>query len=261
MSERMRDEELEATLVEIGERLDYPAPTALAATVSARLREPRRPLARWRWPRLVPALAIAALFLVVIALAAPGVRSAAVEFLHLRGIDIFPVPSVASLAPSPAVVIPGERVTLEEARRRVHFPVRQPTVPELSSPDVVLLDTSGGAERLTLLYAERAGLPPSQVPGVWGLFVEFAGSVDANFFGKAVGPGTTLEEVTVNGGRGFWLAGAPHLFFYRDAAGTIQQETLRLAGNTLIWEQGGVTMRLEAPVTKDQALLIAASVR
>ncbi len=261
MTERMRDEELEATLVDIGGRLDYPQPTRMAQAVRARLREPRPKRPLWSAPAFAPAFVTLALLLVVVALGSPGVRSAAREFFHLRGIDIFPVPSVATVAPTLPVTIPGERVSLDEARRRVHFTVRQPTVPELMAPDAVVLDTTGGAERVTLLYGERAGLPPTQVPGASVLLVEFRGSVDAAFFGKGFGPGTTLEEVTVNGGRGFWLAGAPHFFFYRDPSGGIQQETLRLAGNTLLWEQDGVTLRLEAAVTKDQALRIAASVR
>jgi hypothetical protein len=265
MTERMRDEELAATLVDIGGRLAYPEPTQMASAVRARLREPRPRRRWWTAPAFAPAFVTLALLLVVVALGSPGLRSAAGEFLHLRGIDIFPVPSVATVAPASAspsaVTIPGERVTLDEARRRVHFTVRQPTVAELASPDVVLLDTTGGAERVTLVYASRAGLPPTQVPGVSALLVEFRGAVESNFFGKAVGPGTTIEEVTVNGGRGFWVAGAPHFFFYRDPAGGIQQETLRLAGNTLLWEQDGVTLRLEASVTKEQALRIAASVR
>jgi hypothetical protein len=260
VTERMRDDELEAALVEIGARLNYPVPTQLASAVRARLREPRPRRALWTPPAFAPAFATLAVLFLVVAFASPGLRSAAREFLHLRGIDIFPVPSVPSVAPSLPVAIPGERTSLDDARRRVHFTVRQPTVPELSAPDVVLLDTTGGAERVTLLYGDRTGLPPTQVPGVSALLVEFRAAVDSAFFGKAVGPGTTLEEVTVNGGRGFWLAGAPHFFFYRDPSGAILQETLRLAGNTLIWEQDGLTLRLEASVTKDQALRIAASV-
>ena len=38
-------------------------------------------------------------------------------------------------------------------------------------------------------------------------------------------------------------------------------ETLRLAENTLLWERGGVTYRLEAQVTRDEAIRIASSFR
>jgi hypothetical protein len=74
---------------------------------------------------------------------------------------------------------------------------------------------------------------------------------------------TTLEKVTVNGHPGFWIQGAPHFFFYRVAgtSGSVEQETLRLAGNTLIWTQGNLLLRLEAQVDKDTALRIAASFR
>ena len=49
--------------------------------------------------------------------------------------------------------------------------------------------------------------------------------------GKGLGPGTQLEELSVNGGRGYWIEGWPHLYFYRDAAGQVRQGTTRLVGN------------------------------
>lgn len=269
MSERMRDEELESTLFEIGERLQYPAATDLASVVRARVREPRvrrpfwsargRPL--WSARGFFPALATLGVLLVVLAFASPGLRSAAGEFLHLRGIDIFPVPSVPSVAPSPAIAIPGERVTLEDARRRARFTLRVPTAPELGAPDDIFLDSSAASDRVTLVYRERAGFAVSAEAGVSALVVEFRGALDEILLGKATGPGTRVEAVTVNGGRGFWLEGAPHLFFYRDSSGTPQPETLRLAGNTLVWEQDGLTIRLEAAVSRDQALQIASTFR
>jgi len=72
----------------------------------------------------------------------------------------------------------------------------------------------------------------------------------------------TVEPVAVNGQPGFWIQGAPHLFFYRvgGSTGSIEQETLRLAGNTLIWTQGNLLLRLEAQVDKATALRIAASI-
>jgi len=262
----VRDDDLEATLVDIGRRLRYPDSSSVVSRVRARIARPRTFRERWSLRALAPALATLALLLIVIALALPGVRAAAGEFLRLRGIDIFPVPSVpmvapsASSSPSPSLLVPGERVSLDEARRRVHFTLTVPDAPELGAPDEVVVDTTGGAERVTLIYRDRPGIAPSPA-GPAAIVVELRGAVEGTFFAKGVGPGTTLEEVVVNGGRGFWLAGSPHFFFYRDATGAIQQETLRLAGNTLIWEQGGVTLRFEAMVTKDQALRIASTFR
>jgi hypothetical protein len=261
LASRYPVEELEATLVALGHDLAYPRPTALAAAVRARIAARPRPLPWWRRYAVAPAFVTAVLLLIVLALGSPGVRAAAQEFLHLRGIDIFPVPSVPSLTPRPSLspssgFIPGDRVTLAEAQRRVHFTIRQPA--ELGAPDEIYVDS---AERVTLVYRERPGIPPSPATGIAALVVEFQGTVDASFFGKLVGPDTTLTQVSVNGTTGYWLEGAPHFFFYRLENGTVLQDTLRLAGNTLIWVENGVTLRVEANVPKETAVRLAATFR
>jgi len=265
--ERMSEQELDAALADLGERLAYPRPTRLADAVSARLREPRA--GRWwdalRSPRyaFAPVFATLAVFALVIVLAMPGTRAAASDLLHAWGIDIFRVPAIATPAvhPSPRAGL-GALTTLVDARVRAGFPVRLPSDPRLGMPDEVYRQggDASGAQRISLVYGQRAGIPISHEPGVSVLVVEFRGTVDENLTGgKGAGPDTKIESLSVNGGRGLWLEGAPHLFFYRDASGVIQTETLRLAGNTLIWEQDGVTFRLEAQVSREEALRIAAS--
>ena len=268
--ERMTEQELDATLAALGERLAYPQPTRVADVVRARLREPRT--GRWwdalRSPRyaFVPALATLAVMLLVVVLATPGARAAATEVLHAWGIDIFRGPPIATPAVTAAPRAGlGDLTTLADARLRADFTLRVPTDPRLGTPDEVyrgLADATGSHQRITLVYAQRSGIPLSHEPGVSALVVEFRGRPDEQLIGgKGAGPDTKIESLTVNGGRGLWLEGAPHLFFYRDPAGTISTETLRLAGNTLIWEQDGVTFRLEAQVSREDALRIAASFR
>jgi len=263
--ERMPEQELEATLVDLGERLAYPHPTRLADAVRARLHEPRAP--RWwdaiRSPRyaFAPALATLALILVVSLAAVPEARAFADEFLRLRGIDIFRTTATPSApAASAAVPFPGERVSLEDARRRAPF-LRVPTDARLGTPDQVYIDQTQAGERVTLVYVSRAGIPVSRDAGVSAVVVVFRGRVDDSLFGKVTAPGTRIEEVSVSGGRGFWLEGAPHQFFYRDAAGNPWPETLRLAGNTLLWEQSDATFRLEAQISREEAIRIGASAR
>jgi hypothetical protein len=268
--EPMSEQELDATLAALGERLAYPRPTRLADALRARLREPRA--GRWwdalRSPRyaFVPALATLAVMLLVIALAVPGARAAATDFLHAWGIDIFRGPAIATPAvtASPRAGL-GAITTLSDARLRADFTLRVPTDQRLGAPDEVyrgLADATGLHQRITLVYAQRPGIPLSHEPGVSVLVVEFRGRPDETLIGgKGAGPDTKIESLSVNGGRGIWLEGAPHLFFYRDESGMIWTETLRLAGNTLIWEQDGVTLRLEAQVSRDEALQIAASFR
>ena len=66
--------------------------------------------------------------------------------------------------------------------------------------------------------------------------------------------------MTVDGEPGFWLAGASHGVLYEHASGAVREAPARLAGNTLIWRRGGLTLRLEADITKERALAIARSV-
>jgi hypothetical protein len=263
--EPMREQELEATLADLGERLAYPRPTRLAAAVRARLNEPRP--RRW-WeavlaPRFAfaPALATLVLILVVSLAAVPEVRAAADEFLRLRGIDIFRTTATPSApAASPAMPFPGQRVSLEEARSRAPF-LRAPADARLGAPDHVYIDQTGAGDRVTLVYVSRPGIPVSPDAGVSAVVVAFRAQIDESLLGKVGVAGTRIEEVTVNGGRGYWLEGTPHQFFYRDAAGNPSPETLRLAGNTLLWEQGGVTFRLEAQLAREDALRIATTFR
>jgi hypothetical protein len=258
VTERMRDEELEATLRDIGTRLDYPAPVAMASAVRARLRAPRR--TGWRLV-FAPAAVTVALVALIIGAVAADLPANAIDFLRVRGIDIFPVPSVSATLPPPKITFSGERVTLAEARSRVRFAVQVPSAPELGAPDDVYVETVGTTDRLTLVYRQRAGIPVSPTAGVSAIVVELGGTIDAQLLGKGTGPDTPVESVNVGGARGYWIEGAPHLFFYRDPSGNAVQETLRLAGNTLVWEQGNVTLRLEAQVMKDEALRIAATFR
>ncbi len=72
-------------------------------------------------------------------------------------------------------------------------------------------------------------------------------------FEKLVTIRQDVEHLTVNGGRGIWVAGTHVVYEVFDQP--------RLSGSTLIWEQNGLTLRLEGKITKTQALRIGRSVR
>ncbi len=269
MGERIDDEELERALSDIGGRLAYPD-SDLWPAVRARIAERRA--APW-WSRfgdrrtaLAPVLVTLLVMVVALFTLSPELRARAAEALGLGGVQIFRVAETPRPAPSPSASPAGfgrPVQSLAEASAAAGFTVRAPAA--LGQPDAVYVEPAPGEStsgmRVTLVYTVRAGIPVSPQAGVSALVVEFKGTVEQIVLGKAVGPGTTIESVTVNGGPGFWLAGEPHQFFYRDPSGNFQADTLRLAGNTLLWEEGGITHRLEAQVSKDEALRIASSVR
>ena len=139
----------------------------------------------------------------------------------------------------------------------------QITVPKsIGEPDEVYLQKppDGPAQgQVTLVYGQRPGIPVSRETGVSVLITEARGSVDRNIFGKMLGPDATLQEVQVNGQPGYWIAGTPHVFYFLDANGNFRQDTMRLATNTLIFNNGGTLVRIEGNMTKAQALEIAKS--
>ncbi|HET8628894.1 MAG TPA: hypothetical protein VFL91_15840 [Thermomicrobiales bacterium] len=155
----------------------------------------------------------------------------------------------------------GRRVTLAEARALVQFPVAVPALPDLGPPDEVYVSDQAPGGMVSLVWRARPGTPAAGPGGLGLLLTEFRGTIDRNILGKGIGPCTTLEQVAVNGEKGYWIAGQPHEFFYLGPGGAFTQEPLRLAGNTLIWQQGSLTFRLEGAQTKEEALRIAAATR
>ena len=77
---------------------------------------------------------------------------------------------------------------------------------------------------------------------------------------KIVNLNVTEQELIVvePGYAGVWLYGEKHAIFYPSTA---REEPFRLVGNALVYEIDGVTLRMEAEISKDEALRIARSMR
>jgi hypothetical protein len=274
MSQRELD--LEQALADLAASLEFPPTPDLAAAVTARLERapapaPARPRRRWwpgglvGWRRLAVAGLAAALLAAAVLVASPGTREAVARRLGLRGIGVQiggPPPPTVTTAPGARLDLGlGERVTLEEARRRVDFPVLVPSAAGFSQPDAVFVNQAvpaGG--RVDLVYRARPGLPASQFTDAGLLITEFRGQPTPEFLKKVAVMGV-VEEVTVGGEPGYWFSGEPHFFTYIDADGQFREERTRLAGNTLIWQRGDLTLRLEGQLPKEEAVRIAESMR
>ena len=85
------------------------------------------------------------------------------------------------------------------------------------------------------------------------LLTEFQGEALVE---KLIETSTRVEGVTVNGQPGAWIE-EPHVVFFEDLRGRMRQSTGRLAGKTLLWQHGEVTLRLEGDLSKEEALRIA----
>jgi hypothetical protein len=268
--------ELEQALADLAAALEFPPTPDLAAAVGARLDEaPARAPARARrrpwliglsgWRRLAVAGLVAVLLAAAVLVASPGTREAVARRLGLRGVGVElggPPPPTVTTRPGERLDLGlGERVTLEEARRRVGFPVLVPDVAGFRQPAAVFVNENappGG--RVDLVYRARPGLPASPFTDAGLLVTEFQGQPSPIFLKKVAVAGM-VEEVTVGGEPGYWFSGEPHFFTYQDARGAVREERTRLAGNTLIWQRGDLTLRLEGEITKQEALAIAESMR
>ena len=266
------DPTLERALQDLGRSLGYAPPDDLRRNVLARIATAPAPAVLW-WDRIAsprhglrPALIALAVLLLAVAFAVPGVRAAAGEALRFGAIEIFRVPAtpapsrLASPAGSPrptATPAFGTLVTLEVARARAGYPFTVPTDPALGVPDEVFLRAlRDNATQVTLVYRQRAGIPVSPFAGVSAVVVYLPGTFERGFLGKVAGPGTQVALVSVNGGDGAWLSGQPHQLLYRTGSQT-ESDELRLAGNTLVWQQGLTTVRIEAAIDQASALRIA----
>jgi hypothetical protein len=266
--------ELEAGLTTLGRDLAWPATPDLALTIRARIATSPIPLKAgtppWAgrvagWSQSRWALAAVAVVVALVALFAyTPTREAIANWVnvHTRFQQVPHLPTPTPLPPGPlgTRLGLGSQTTLGDASGALKWHLLVPS--SLGQPDEVYLQlpTLGPPQgEVTLVYSGRPGIPTSAQTGVGVLVTEARGSVNADFFGKMLGPDAKLEAVTVNGHQGFWISGAPHGFLLIDSNGNVRDETFRLATNTLLIDDGGTIVRIEGNLTKAQAFQIAAS--
>ena len=242
--------DLEQELAAISAAIAWPPTPRLRALPVQR----RSAMPRWAFA-VAAALVIAAGALIY-----TPTRDAIAGFLNLHT-TVNRVPALQSPSPRPGQSLGlGTPTTLAQAQGRLAWQITVPSA--LGQPDVVYLalpplGPSGG--EVTLVYTNLPGIKPSGQTGVSVLVTEARGAVNEQFFGKTVGPGTTIDSVNVNGHSGWWIAGAPHTIVFTDANGNPYFDTLRLATNTLLLDDNGMVIRIEGDITKAQALQIASS--
>ncbi|HEY0444188.1 MAG TPA: hypothetical protein VGC90_08200 [Candidatus Limnocylindrales bacterium] len=279
--------ELEHALRDLAPSVAYPsASPAFATNVTDRIAGAghltlagglrRRGIARVPRPVWRAVLLAAALILIVVAAAGalglglPGIRL-------ILGPPPIPTPSdtpqtsrpsaTASASATPLFsAAPGDRlglgssVSLAEAAIRAGFPVRLPRSPLVGAPDAAYVDATK-ANQVSLAWRPGPRLPATSDPTVGLLLGEFDGHLDEGFITKAIGTGTTVQNVRVGNNRGFWISGDPHFFFYQGPDGQVVEDSRRWVGDTLIWSDGPMTYRLEGSVGRDAAIAIAESLR
>lgn len=256
--------ELELRLRELDVELLFPLTPSLADTVSARLGDAetaasivrlpqRRVRTRW-WLTAAAALCLALLS----AFAFPQTRTTVAGWFGLEGVRFISADQVTTTPVGRSLALGGP-TTLTDARSQLSFTPLVPTLEGFEEPDDVYVDARPVGGMLALVYAERDGLLAGEVAGVGLLLTQFRGDLNPDFVSKGLPDDTIIESVEVADQPGVWVSGDVHLFFYTDPTGAVLNEELRLAGNTLLWQAGELTLRLEGPLALDEMLRIAES--
>ena len=172
----------------------------------------RRP-ARRRWPVIV---ALAAVLAVGAAFAVPSARSAILRFFHLRGVSIERVETLPAAAQRSLRASLGTPISRDAGEQLLGRPFALPGV-----------------------RVYRSGIAVSALvePGL--VLTEIRTGPDAMILKKYASGATQVEAVTLGAGiEGIWIHGRRHVFM-------APQLPARSAGNTLLWQRGAITYRLE----------------
>ncbi|GAA3632103.1 hypothetical protein C8D88_1011464 [Lentzea atacamensis] len=219
----MTGDDVEAALRDLGRQIQVPEPPDLTASVLTRINAPRR---RNRW--LTALVAAVTAFAIAFAVS-PAVRAAVQDLLEFAGVE-FHTEAPKSIAPP----LPSQEVSLDEARKQMPFEIHLPAL--LGTPDKLTVHEG----RFVTLHYGNLRLD------------QFDGTVQPAI-GKLI-HGEGVEQIDDK----VWVP-YPHRIFYIDRKGEWRNEEPHGAGQTLIWQRGQVTMRLEGDLTKERALEISAS--
>jgi hypothetical protein len=248
--------ELERALLAL--EVEWPATPDLAASVRVEIAKPAPARRFTGWRRRV-AIAVASVLVVAGGTLAvsPAARSTVWRWLGLEGVEIRREKPTATPAPRSTVGATlglGVPISVEQARKEgALFPDGLPDpIAAYRGPLV------GGQRPLALVYPAENGLKPSKVTGVALLVQTFRARVDEIILKKMSFSGS-VEFLTVGGSPAYWISGEPHGFQYTTSDGNADFVPQRLADHTLLVERGGKLLRIEGPISRDNAIKLAES--
>jgi hypothetical protein len=248
--------ELERALVAL--EVEWPPTPDLAAAVRMEIAGPA-PARRFTGWRRRLAIAVASVLVVAGGTLAvsPAARSTVWRWLGLQGVEIRRERPRATPVPHSAVGATlglGVPISVAQARNAgARFPDGLP------EPSAAYLGPRVGGQRpVALVYPAKDGLKPSKVTGVALLVQTFRARVDEILLKKMSTSGS-VEFLTVGGAPAYWISGEPHGFQYTTRDGNGDFVPQRLADHTLLVERGDMLLRIEGPITRGQAIELAAS--
>lgn len=230
----------------------YPPTPNIAAGVSARLRETSRrralpdfgSLLAQPAARFAAAAAAAAVIALGAALAVPTSRGALADFFGLSHVKVSVGPAEG---PTPPVLAPesfARPSSLIDAQTAVEFPLRFPAQDgDRLQPDAVYIQGETWDMPIIIFVYEDYDLYQTQL----------------GYFGKGL-PANSFEEISFAGLDALWIYQGGHIAEFLDAQGRTVVESRRSVDRaTLLWEENGITYRLETSLDQQAAIAVAES--
>ena len=230
----------ETELRSLAPLVEWPDAPDLAADVAARI---AAPVSRRRVPRRVGLVFAVVLLALAVALAVPPARSAILDWLGIGSARIERVDELPPLQLTVPVELLGEPTTLADARARAGFPVAPPPRGEAEPDEVRVVD----GRRVSYVWrdGDQIRLLVTQVPGLLQ-----RGAI----LGKLIPPSVSIERLEIDGDGAVFLAGGPHAVYLLGPGGSFEEDNGWLAGNTLLVDRGGATLRIEGELDRDRAV-------
>ena len=231
--------------------VEWPETPDVAPIVMERLAVPPPPRVRRAARRTAIAVALALVATTLAVLAVPPARTAVLDWLGVGGARIVRVDELPSLTPARDLRVLGARTTLEAARAQAGFRFADPPDGE-TAPDEVRV-----ARGLRVSYVWLGGGGDVRL-----LVTQFPGSVgDPALLKKLAGESTVVERLEVDGDAAVWLEGGPHVALFLRPDGLVGEERGWLAGNTLLVDRDGTTVRVEGAVERSDAVDLVRAMR
>jgi hypothetical protein len=201
---------------------------------------------------------VLALLALLLAAAVAGAALLGLPGLRLGFTEVLPSPKIVD---DPRAIRSwlGDPADLADAQAALGDALLVPEL--LGEPDEVHLRTAGQLARAALVYHAEPG-SPAIADGLGVIVTEWKGGIDERFARKWLQEDQGhAEAVQVDGVRGYWVSGMPHVLEYLDDEAGMRRTANRLVGDVLVWQTGAVVYRIESPQGRDATLAIAESMR
>ena len=282
---QLPDDLLEAALREFGRELHVPSADDLPARVTARIADLPAPVTAriadlpaparepW-WRRLgLPARPARRALILALALIIALAAIAGAVGLGLPGIRIelgprstsSPIGSASASASATPTFAPsggspgaasglGTPTSPTEAATTLGRPLPVVSAP-YGPPDATYVDPTG-RHVVNLVWGPGPGRPEPTTDGVSLLLTVVPADIKVDLM-KKIADGARIEDASVSGKIAYWISGAHELYLLGPNGEVID---VRVAGDVLLWSDGGLTYRLESKLGKQRSVELAESI-